>query len=204
MRTVLLASQSASRLTLLRNSGIEPVVRVSDVDEDAIIASQPELSTGELCVVLAEAKGQKIAGEVKDHGTDYLIIACDSMLEFDGQSWGKPGSPENAIARWKMMRGKTGHLHTGHWMYDTVTGQSQFGLAGADVHFDHVTDEEIEAYVATGEPLRVAGGFTHEGKSSAFIRGYEGDLPAVAGMSMILLREMAREMEISWISLWNQ
>ena len=202
-RQVLLASASASRLTLLRQAGIEPLVQVSHVDEDEITAKQPMLSTGELCVVLAEAKGRAVAESLRDTREHFLIIAADSMLEFDGKSYGKPGTPEEATRRWKMMRGKVGHLHTGHWVLDTATGESRFGLAGADVHFADVSDEEIAAYVATGEPLHVAGAFTHEGRSSAFLTQIVGDGPAVAGLSMTLLRELVHDMGIPWISLWN-
>jgi septum formation protein len=101
------------------------------------------------------------------------------------------------------MRGKSGYLHSGHWVKDLATGEVRTGVAGAHVHFGDVTDAEITAYVASGEPLGVAGGFTHEGRSSAFITRIDGDVAAVAGMSMLLLRELTKDMGITWTSLWH-
>ena len=203
-RTVLLASASASRYSLLSNAGIIPLVQVSNVDEGAIQANMPNSTTAEKCVALAAAKGEVVASNVTvSDAANLLIIAADSMLDFDGIAFGKPGTPAVAIERWKAMRGKYGTLHTGHWMHDTVTGQTRSGEAGAKVYFDDVSDEEIEAYVATGEPLGVAGGFTHEGRSAAFIRTMDGDGPAVGGISLFLLRQFAHEMGISWHSLWS-
>jgi septum formation protein len=132
-----------------------------------------------------------------------LVIAADSMLEFEGKSYGKPGDPEVAIARWKAMRGKHGYLHTGHWVMDLVTGQTRSGVAGAKVDFADISDAEILAYVKSGEPLSVAGGFTHEGKSAAFITKMTGDSPAVGGISLALLREFTKEMSIEWTELWD-
>lgn len=203
-RTVLLASASSSRYSLLSNAGIIPLVQVSYVDEEALEEKLGPIAPADLCVALATAKGEAVAADV--HVTDaanLLIIAADSMLDFEGVPYGKPGTPENAIARWKAMRGKTGTLNTGHWMHDTVTGQTRTGVAGATVYFDDVSDDEIEAYVATGEPLHVAGGFTHEGYSAAYITRMDGDGPAVGGISLRLLRQFALEMDISWQSLWN-
>jgi septum formation protein len=203
-RTVLLASASTSRFSLLSNAGITPLVQVSHVDEDAIQDSMPNSTTAAKCIALAAAKGEAVAGNIQvSDSANLLIIAADSMLDFEGQAYGKPGTPEVAIARWKAMRGKYGTLHTGHWMHDTVTGQTRSGEAGAKVYFDDVSDGEIEAYVASGEPLGVAGGFTHEGRSAAFIRTMDGDGPAVGGISLFLLRQFALDMGISWHSLWD-
>ena len=203
-RTVLLASASASRYSLLSASGIVPIVQVSHVDEDAIEAQLSPIATPDLCVALATAKGEAVAAHVTATDvSNLLIIAADSMLEFEGQSYGKPETSENAIARWTAMRGKSGYLHTGHWVHDTVTGLTLTGVAGARVHFADVSDEEITHYVATGEPLFVAGGFTHEGRSAAFIERMDGDGPAVGGISLNLLRTFTHEMGISWHSLWN-
>jgi septum formation protein len=132
-----------------------------------------------------------------------LVIAADSMLEFEGESFGKPGNPEAAIARWKAMRGNHGYLHTGHWVMDLVSGQVRSGVAGAKVEFADISDAEIIAYVNSGEPLSVAGGFTHEGKSAAFITKMTGDSPAVGGISLALLREFAKDMSIEWTQLWD-
>jgi septum formation protein len=203
-RTVLLASASTSRYKLLIDSGISPLVQVSDVDEEAIANELALPTTAQLVVALAKAKGEAVAENITvTSDTNVLMIAADSMLEFDGVAYGKPGTAENATQRWQAMRGKSGYLHSGHWVKDLVTGEVRTGVAGAYVHFGEVTDAEIAAYVASGEPLGVAGGFTHEGRSSAFITRIDGDVAAVAGMSMLLLRELTHDMGIAWTSLWH-
>jgi len=203
-RTVLLASASTSRYKLLIDSGISPLVQVSDVDEEAIANELALPTTSELVVALAKAKGEAVAENITvTSDTNVLMIAADSMLEFDAVGYGKPGTPEIATQRWQAMRGKSGYLHSGHWIKDLVTGEVRTGVAGAYVHFGEVTDAEIAAYVASGEPLGVAGGFTHEGRSSAFITRIDGDVAAVAGMSMLLLRELTHDMGIAWTSLWH-
>lgn len=203
-RTVLLASASTSRYKLLLDSGITPLVQVSDVDEEAIATELALPTTAQLVVALAKAKGEAVAQNISvTTDTNILMIAADSMLEFDGVAYGKPGTAEIATQRWQAMRGKTGYLHSGHWIKDLVTGEVRTGVAGAHVYFGDVTDAEIAAYVASGEPLGVAGGFTHEGRSSAFITRIDGDVAAVAGMSMLLLRELTHGMGIAWTSLWH-
>jgi septum formation protein len=203
-RTVLLASASTSRYSLLTNAGITPLVQVSHVDEDAIATKLSPISTPNLCVALATAKGEAVVQQITvTDSRNLLVIAADSMLEFEGKSYGKPGNPEVAIARWKAMRGKHGYLHTGHWVMDLVTGQTRSGVAGAKVDFADISDAEILAYVKSGEPLSVAGGFTHEGKSAAFITKMTGDSPAVGGISLALLREFTKEMSIEWTELWD-
>lgn len=203
-RTFLLASASPARFQLLTAAGISPVVQVSHVDEDAVAATMPGAPTMHLVMALAAAKGEAVAGDVTATDSSRLLIAAaDSMLEFEGLSLGKPGTPEVARERWRQMRGKSAVLHTGHWLRDTVTGQTRAGVAGARVTFSHVTDEEIDAYVATGEPLGVAGAFTHEGRSAAYIEKIDGDGPAVGGISLVLLRAMVRDMGIEWHSLWT-
>ena len=203
-RTVLLASASTSRYRLLTDGGITPLVQVSDVDEERIASELAPISTGELVVSLAQAKGEAVVADITvTDSRNLLVIAADSMLEFDGVGYGKPGTPEMAIARWKMMRGKSGYLHSGHWIKDLVTGETRTGVAGATVEFADVSDQEIERYAASGEPLHVAGGFTHEGRSAAFITKMDGDTPAVAGMSMVLLRKLAKDMGIDWTGLWH-
>ena len=202
-RTILLASASTSRYRLLTDGGIHPLVQVSDVDEEGIADQLAPISTQDLVVVLATAKGQTVADNVTvTSNRNLLIIAADSMLEFDGMSFGKPGTPEQAIERWSKMRGRSGYLHTGHWVCDLVTGQTRSGSAGAVVEFADISDSEIERYVHSGEPLHVAGGFTHEGRSAAFITRINGDVPAVAGLSMVLMRNFALDMGIDWTTLW--
>lgn len=203
-RTVLLASASTSRHRLLLDSGIKPFVQVSDVDEDALTEQLGDISVAQLVTELATAKGEAVRQNITvTDQRNLLIIAADSMLEVDGIGYGKPLTPEVAIERWRLLRGKTGYLHSGHWVHDLVSGETRTGTAGATVEFGQVTDAEINAYVASGEPLGVAGGFTHEGRSSAFITRIDGDVPAVAGMSMLLLRQLTAEMNISWTSLWH-
>lgn len=203
-RTVLLASASTSRYSLLANAGITPLVQVSHVDEEAIATKLSPISTADLCVALATAKGEAVVNQITvTESRNLLVIAADSMLEFDGESFGKPGTADVAIARWKAMRGKHGYLHTGHWVMDLVSGQTRFGVAGAEVEFADISDSEINSYVKSGEPLSVAGGFTHEGKSAAFITKMTGDSPAVGGISLALLREFAKDMSIEWTELWD-
>lgn len=203
-RKVLLASASTSRYSLLMNAGITPLVQVSHVDEDAIADKLSPITTADLCIALATAKGEAVVKEITvTENRNLLVIAADSMFEFEGQSFGKPGSPEVAVSRWKAMRGKSGYLHTGHWVMDLVSGQVRIGVAGAKVEFADVSDAEILAYVESGEPLSVAGGFTHEGKSAAFITKTTGDSPAVGGISLALLREFSTDMSIEWTQLWD-
>ena len=203
-RQVLLASASASRYRLLVDGGIKPLVQVSAVDEDAITAQLGNISPADLVTELAKAKGKAVASDITvTQDRNLLIIAADSMLEFDGQMYGKPLTAQMAKTRWQAMRGKSGYLHSGHWICDLVTGKESTGVAGAQVNFADVSDEEIDRYVASGEPLNVAGGFTHEGRSAAFINSINGDVAAVAGMSMILLRQLTAQLGISWTQLWD-
>jgi septum formation protein len=186
------------------NAGITPLVQVSYVDEEEIAAKLSPINTADLCVALATAKGEAVVKQITaTDSSNLLVIAADSMLEFNGESFGKPGDPDVAIERWKAMRGKFGYLHTGHWVMDLVSGQVRSGIAGAKVEFADVSDSEIYAYVKSGEPLSVAGGFTHEGKSAAFITKMTGDSPAVGGISLALLREFAKDMSIEWTELWD-
>ena len=128
-RTVLLASASTSRYSLLMNAGITPLVQVSQVDEDEIAAKLSPISTADLCVALATAKGQAVVQDITiTENRNLLVIAADSMLEFEGESFGKPHSPDVAIARWQAMRGKSGYLHTGHWVMDLTSWQVRSGL----------------------------------------------------------------------------
>jgi septum formation protein len=209
VRKVLLASASASRLRLLQDSGIQPYVQVSAVDEDAIsnelsAKSVSGIEPAYLVEQLAIAKGEAVARDITVTAEkDLIIIAADSMLEFEGVAYGKPGTPEKAKERWQAMRGKSGYLHSGHWIKDLVSGEVRSGVAGARIHFGEVSDEEIDHYVSSGEPLGVAGAFTHEGRSAAFISAIEGDVAAVAGMSMYLIRTLLAEIGISWTEIWD-
>jgi len=163
-----LASASPARLKTLRAAGIEPEVIVSGVDEDDITAENP----GELARLLATLKARAVVANLTDHAT---VLGCDSVLEFDGEPYGKPETPDIARERWRMMRGRSGVLHTGHCLIDTAGKQELRELSSTKVEFADLTDEEIDAYVATGEPLVVAGAFTVDGLGGPFVTAIEGD-----------------------------
>lgn len=207
MTSLLLASASPARLATLRSAGIDPQVIVSGVDEPAVVAHYGVTDAEDVCLVLAKAKAEDVAGH-DDVAEDALVLGCDSVLAFDGQVLGKPSDAADATARWQAMRGRSGVLHTGHWLIDTRdsdaggSGATIGGVASVTVHFADVSDAEIEAYVATGEPLLVAGAFTLDGLGGAFVRGVEGDPHAVVGVSLPLLRDLAREAGVRWTDLW--
>jgi septum formation protein len=194
---VVLASQSPARLATLRSAGLDPDVVVSGVDEEAVTIADP----AELSVVLARLKAEAVAPGFR--GERALVIGCDSVLEFEGVVHGKPGTPERAVERWRAMRGGTGVLHTGHCVIDTGDGASVARSAQTVVHFAKLSDEEIAAYVATGEPLNVAGAFTIDGLGGAFVTGIEGDPHTVVGIGLPLLREMAADLGVAWHELWS-
>ncbi|MEU8270232.1 nucleoside triphosphate pyrophosphatase [Sphaerisporangium sp. NPDC049002] len=196
MTEIVLASSSPARLALLRSAGLDPTVVVSGVDEDAVTAGSP----AELCLVLARAKASVVA-EVLTTG---LVIGCDSILEFDGQAYGKPRSAEEAVARWRSMRGRTGRLLTGHCVIDTETGAMASEVGATVVRFGEPSDEEIAAYAASGEPLRVAGAFTLDGLGGWFVDGIEGDHGNVLGISLPLLRRLFADLGVPVTSLWKQ
>ncbi len=193
IRTVVLASASPSRKRLLESCGIHPEIMVSGVDEeDPKLAS---LSPSELVIALAILK----AHTVKDAaGSNALIIGCDSTFEFEGKSLGKPLTADVAIARAKALRGKTGVLHTGHCIIDTAQGIEISDISSSAVTFGNMQDDEIEAYVASGEPLNVAGGFTLDGLSAPFIDHIAGDPSGIIGLSLPLLRRAVVQLGLSW------
>jgi septum formation protein len=180
---------------------------VSGVDEEAATAAAREtygeLAAEDLALVLARAKAEDVAGQVDGA----LVVGCDSLLELDGQTHGKPASAEEALERWQRMRGRSGVLHTGHWVVDTRdadeggTGATLGATASTTVHFAAIDDDEIRAYVETGEPLRVAGSFTIDGLGAPFVAGIEGDPSNVVGLSLPLLRELLAEVGLPWRSL---
>ena len=210
---LVLASASPARLATLRTAGVEPLVRVSRVDEDAAVAAAQEaldvpLAAGDVALLLARAKAEDVVAHLgaADDGAA-LVLGCDSVLELDGEVHGKPADAAEATARWRRMRGSSGTLHTGHWLVDLrdpADGGSG-GLVGATastvVHFADLSDDEVDAYVATGEPLRVAGAFTIDGLGAPFVAGIEGDHTNVVGISLPLLRELVRELGIPWHAL---
>lgn len=196
-RRVVLASQSPARLATLRSAGLDPEVVVSGVDESVLTTPDPE----ELSVELARLKAQAVAR--RDGMADALVIGCDSVLEIDGEVHGKPGTAEAAAARWRVMRGRSGVLHTGHAVIDTTTDREIARAARTVVHFADIDDEEIAAYVATGEPLAVAGAFTIDGLGGAFVSGLTGDPHNVVGISVPLLRLMFDELGFVWTDFWE-
>ncbi|MDI3409070.1 Maf family protein [Streptomyces cavernicola] len=195
-RRLVLASQSPARLGLLRQAGLDPEVIVSGVDEDALTAPTPS----ELARVLAEAKAEAVAGREQAAGA--LVVGCDSVLELDGEALGKPADAEEATARWKSMRGRAGVLQTGHCVIDTATGRRASATASTTVRFGEPSDAEIAVYVASGEPLHVAGAFTLDGRSAPFIDGIEGDHGNVIGISLPLLRKLLAELGVGITELW--
>ncbi len=197
-----LASQSPARLMVLRAAGIEPVVHVSGVDEDAITAALPADAPHEHVVVtLAEAK----AREVAPAHADAVIVGCDSMLSHDGELVGKPGTPERARERWKRMAGGEGRLMTGHAVLrvrDGVVQAVATGTVATTIRFGSPGDDEVEAYIETGEPLSVAGGFTLDGFGGWFVDGVDGDPSSVIGISLPLTRRLLSEVGVRVIDLW--
>jgi nucleoside triphosphate pyrophosphatase len=191
---VVLASASPARLAVLRAAGIDPEVIVSGVDEDAFSASD----TGELTQVLASAKAAAVAAGLSDG----LVIGCDSMLDLDGRAYGKPASPEEAVTRWHQMSGRSGTLYTGHCVIDVATGKQVKAVGETTVRFGRPTDAEIAAYVATGEPLNMAGAFTIEGLGGWFVESIDGDHNNVIGISVPLLRHLFRELGVTIPELW--
>lgn len=213
--TLLLASASPARLDTLRAAGFDPSVQVSDVDEDQALADAAArlgpLAPADAVLVLARAKAEAVAREA----TGLVVLGCDSMLELDGAVHGKPADAAEAAARWRAMRGRSGVLHTGHWLVDTreasqdgrreePAGQSALGAtASAVVRFADLTDAEVDAYVATGEPLRVAGAFTIDGLGGPFVEGIEGDPHTVVGVSLPLLRRLLTSLGVTVPELWS-
>jgi len=195
-RYVVLASASPSRKRLLDSSGISSEVIVSGVDEE-----DPKLNAlapREMVIALAILKAHTVKKLV---GDEHLIIGCDSTFEFNGKSFGKPLTEEVAIARCKELRGNFGFLHTGHCIIDTKQGIEISDVSTSKVFFADMTDDEIAGYVATGEPLNVAGGFTLDGLSAPFISRIEGDPSGIIGLSLPLLRRAVNSLGLSWNSI---
>jgi septum formation protein len=207
---LVLASASPARLQLLRAAGIPADVIVSGVDESAVQADRPDALSGTLARLKAEAVAARLRHQASHTAptsapvdADVLVLGCDSVLAFDDQILGKPTDPDDAVRRWHAMRGRSGVLYTGHCLIDTRTGGSASAVASTTVHFADLTDAEITAYVATGEPLRVAGAFTIDGFGGAFVDRIEGDPGTVIGLSLPLLRRMMSELGREIISFWR-
>lgn len=226
MTRLLLASASPARLATLTAAGIDPIVRVSGVDEHQVLAAAQErfggLEPADAVLVLAQAKAEDVARAVAaeaDAADDeaqapggLLVLGCDSLLALDGEVLGKPRDAQDAVKRWRSMRGRTGELHTGHWLIDERTPRSEGGdgtggtlgaVSSTIVHFADLSDAEIEQYAATGEPLAVAGAFTLDGLGGPFVTGVEGDHHGVVGLSLPLLRELLAEVGVTIPELWR-
>ncbi len=195
-RSVVLASASPSRRRLLESCGISAQVIVSGVDEED--PKLTSLAPREMVIALAILKAHTIKSQV---GSDHIIIGCDSTFEFQGKSLGKPLTPELATARCKELRGNFGFLHTGHCIIDTKQGIEISDVSTSKVFFADMTDAEIAEYVASGEPLNVAGGFTLDGLSAPFITRIEGDPSGIIGLSLPLLRRVVNSLGLSWNSI---
>ncbi|MEU5849539.1 Maf family protein [Saccharopolyspora shandongensis] len=206
MRFVL-ASASPARLSVLRSAGIEPLVQVSGVDEDAVAAALPDPSPAALVTALAQAKAEAVVADIAAAQPDAVIVGCDSMLLMaDGEIVGKPGTREAAAKRWAHNAGNDGQLLTGHAVVRLQDGEVSARTQGhlsTTVRFGAPTDAELDAYLATGEPLHVAGGFTLEGFGGWFIEGVDGDPSSVLGISLPLTRKLLAEIGVSIVTLWN-
>ncbi|MDR1386525.1 MAG: Maf family nucleotide pyrophosphatase [Propionibacteriaceae bacterium] len=195
---LILASQSPARLDTLRRAGLDPEVQVSEVDESAWDLPDPAQLSARLAQLKAEAVYDRLASP-----SPVVVVGCDSILSLDGQACGKPGSPEAAAALWRRTSGRSAILVTGHHLIVAdPEPRRATRVAQTVVHFAGLDDAEIAAYVATGEPERVAGGFTIDGLGGPFISGLEGDPHNVVGLSLPLLRLMLADLGVAWTSLW--
>ncbi|KOV80407.1 septum formation inhibitor Maf [Nocardia sp. NRRL S-836] len=197
---MILASQSPARLSVLRAAGVEPVVRVSGVDEDALLAALADASPEDRVVALSAAKAEAV-----EHDDECVVIGCDSMLLFEGELVGKPGTVEAARERWQRVAGKSGVLITGHTVLRVSSGEVVGRASAAEsttVRFGTPSADELEAYLATGEPLQVAGGFTIDGLGGWFVDGIDGDHTSVIGISLPLTRRLLGRLGVGVSTLW--
>ncbi|OBI24333.1 nucleoside triphosphate pyrophosphatase [Mycobacterium sp. E2497] len=207
MTRLVLGSASPGRLKVLRQAGVDPLVVVSGVDEDALIAGLgPGAAPAEVVCALAAAKAERVAGELDGAvAADCVVLGCDSMLHLDGELCGKPGSADAAMAQWRGMAGRSGRLHTGHCLLRLSDGAvigREAQSACTTVRFADLSDADLRAYVASGEPLSVAGGFTLDGLGGWFVDGIDGDPSNVIGVSLPLLRSMLQRAGLSVSALW--
>ena len=230
MTRLLLASGSPSRLRILREAGIEPLVAVPDVDEDALEAAHPDADVRTLVSLLAEAKAQAVVDRLSTDaahedaaatavlraaGHELVVVACDSVLELDGRPVGKPHTAERTRAVWQTMAGTSPVLWSAHWVgvltRDEPDASSRWRvrdhrLAAGEtlVHLATPTADELEDYIATEEPFEVAGALTIDGLGGAFVTGIEGDHHNVIGLSLPLVRTLLTDMGVRWTALWNR
>ena len=203
---LVLASASPARLSVLRAAGIEPLVEVADLDEEALLAGVPDSTPAAKVTMLASAKATTIARRIADAQPGAVVIGCDSMLHIDGELVGKPGTAERATARWRAMAGRRGELVTGHAVLRLVDGEIDRvaeGHAVTTVRFGRPDPDELEAYLATGEPLAVAGAFTLDGLGAWFVDGVDGDPSNVIGISLPLTRRLLAGVGVRVTDLWK-
>jgi septum formation protein len=208
---LILASASPARRATLRAAGVEPVVVVSGVDEDAVASGLTDPSPAELVTALASAKAEAVLDTVGAEHPDAVVIGCDSMLSVTGpdgpEMAGKPGTADRARARWNGMAGSEGTLLTGHAVIRLRDGRPCARAAQAQatvVRFGRPSGRELDAYLASGEPLAVAGGFTLDGRGGWFVEGIDGDPSSVIGISLPLTRRLLTEVGISVVDLWHE
>ena len=208
MTRLVLASSSPARLALLRSAGIEPEIVLPETDEPALAAKakleNPNLSAQQLVGLLAKAKAESVLHNLSTEGA--LILGGDSALEFQGEVLGKPHEPEVALQRWAKLSGNVGVLHSGHYLIDNRDPANPVGaqmVSSTKVFFSKLSNQEIADYVATGEPLKVAGAFTIDGLGGAFIDRIEGDSHTVVGLSLKVLRELAAGFGVHYPSFWR-
>lgn len=207
MTRLVLGSASSGRLAVLRGAGIDPLVVVSGVDEDAVMAGLPATASPDAVTgALAAAKAEEVAAMLQPPAnTDCVVIGCDSMLYIDGKLCGKPPTVDEARIRWREMAGNSGQLHTGHSLIrlrDNEIIHQITETAVTTVRFGCPDDDDLEAYLASGEPLRVAGGFTLDGLGGWFVDGVDGDPSSVIGISLPMLRRLLRTAGLSVAALW--
>jgi septum formation protein len=194
-----LASTSPARKKLLSEAGISFRDLAPGVDEDKMVEELAPQTASELTGMLAKAKAEAIAA----NETTALVLGCDSALLFEGQILGKPLTANVAIERWRSMRGKSGSLYSGHHLIDGQNNKAVSLVTSTEVHFADLSDQQIETYVATKEPLQVAGGFTIDGLGGAFVEQINGDYHTVVGLSLVGLRKMMGELGLDYQSLWR-
>jgi septum formation protein len=194
-RRLVLASASPARERVLREAGFAPEVVVSDADEDDVTGLTPDVAR-----TLAERKARVVAERLD--GEAAIVLGCDTVLDVDGDTRGKAPSLEVAREWWASVAGRAATLHSGLCVLDTANDRSASGVASTIVHYGCPTEREMDAYLATGEALRVAGGFTIDGFAAPFVDRIDGDHAAVLGLSLPLLRQLLREIDVEITDLW--